>query len=565
MKSVEAKIVLPLSVLGLLFGVYMVSSYFFMNENINRVDNMKDVSYETVMLADNLKLSVVQVQQWLTDISATRAAEGFDDGFDEAAAHAQEIYDILDKLVALDPDYSDEVDDIKSKFEPYYETGQKMAQAYIDDGPEGGNAMMGEFDTVAQDINEAVDALKEQALADADASAISLAERCQQIQRFTIIATIIIVIVYLVTLTTFKKTVVRPIRLILAKLKLMAENSGDLTQKIDYTGKDEIGALAENFNKMQESFRVLIRQVIDISENTFEGMQQTKNNIDTGLTLVREMNTRASNISGNMEENAASVEETTAVNAEINEGLKQMTEHANTEAKRSNEIRTRAEQLRNSALESQERAKEINESTRQKLDQAIEKAKDVEKVNTLTDTIMDIADQTNLLALNASIEAARAGEAGKGFAVVASEITSLASDSAKAVVEIRAVNENVLKVVEELVQTLSEIYTFIREEVVKDYEETVKTGEQYSNDAEKFQTVTTGIANTSNDILASMNMMADTMNMMSKASGQSAEDTTEISNNVTRLMGYFDEIADLSAELSKGTETLRNLVDQYTV
>lgn len=565
MKSVEAKIVLPLSVLGLLFGVYMVSSYFFMNENINRVENMKDVSYETVMLADNLKLSVVQVQQWLTDISATRAAEGFDDGFDEAAAHAQEIYDILDKLVALDPDYSDEVDDIKSKFEPYYETGQKMAQAYIDDGPEGGNAMMGEFDTVAQDINEAVDALKEQALADADASAISLAERCQQIQRFTIIATIIIVIVYLVTLTTFKKTVVRPIRLILAKLKLMAENSGDLTQKIDYTGKDEIGALAENFNKMQESFRVLIRQVIDISENTFEGMQQTKNNIDTGLTLVREMNTRASNISGNMEENAASVEETTAVNVEINEGLKQMTEHANTEAKRSNEIRTRAEQLRNSALESQERAKEINESTRQKLDQAIEKAKDVEKVNTLTDTIMDIADQTNLLALNASIEAARAGEAGKGFAVVASEITSLASDSAKAVVEIRAVNENVLKVVEELVQTLSEIYTFIREEVVKDYEETVKTGEQYSNDAEKFQTVTTGIANTSNDILASMNMMADTMNMMSKASGQSAEDTTEISNNVTRLMGYFDEIADLSAELSKGTETLRNLVDQYTV
>lgn len=565
MKSVEAKIVLPLSVLGLLFGVYMVSSYFFMNENINRVDNMKDVSYETVMLADNLKLSVVQVQQWLTDISATRAAEGFDDGFDEAAAHAQEIYDILDKLVALDPDYSDEVDDIKSKFEPYYETGQKMAQAYIDDGPEGGNAMMGEFDTVAQDINEAVDALKEQALADADASAISLAERCQQIQRFTIIATIIIVIVYLVTLTTFKKTVVRPIRLILAKLKLMAENSGDLTQKIDYTGKDEIGALAENFNKMQESFRVLIRQVIDISENTFEGMQQTKNNIDKGLTLVREMNTRASNISGNMEENAASVEETTAVNVEINEGLKQMTEHANTEAKRSNEIRTRAEQLRNSALESQERAKEINESTRQKLDQAIEKAKDVEKVNTLTDTIMDIADQTNLLALNASIEAARAGEAGKGFAVVASEITSLASDSAKAVVEIRAVNENVLKVVEELVQTLSEIYTFIREEVVKDYEETVKTGEQYSNDAEKFQTVTTGIANTSNDILASMNMMADTMNMMSKASGQSAEDTTEISNNVTRLMGYFDEIADLSAELSKGTETLRNLVEQYTV
>lgn len=565
MKSVEAKIVMPLSLLGLLFGTYMVMSYFFMNENINRVGDMNDVSYEAVMLADELKLSVVQVQQWLTDIGATRAAEGFDDGFDEAAAQAENAYDILEKLVAVNPDYADEVTDIRNKFEPYYETGKQMAQAYIDAGPEGGNAMMGDFDTVAENINEAVDELREQALADADASAANLTKRSRQIQRFTIIATIIIVIVYVVTLITFKKTVVRPIRLILAKLKLMAENSGDLTRKIDYTGKDEIGALAENFNKMQESFRVLIRQVIDISQNTSAGMQQTKMHVDTGLTLVREMNTRASNISGNMEENAASVEETTAVNVEINEGLKHMTEHANTEAKRSDEIRTRAEQLKNSALASQKKAREINESTRQKLDQAIEKAKAVEKINELTDTIMDIANQTNLLALNASIEAARAGEAGKGFAVVASEINNLASDSAKAVVEIRSVNENVLRIVNELVQTLNEIYTFISEEVVKDYEETVRTGEQYSNDARNFQTVTTEIANTSNGLLESMNMMANTMNMMSEASGQSAEDTTEISNKITTLMGYFDEISELSAELARGTESLHNLVERYTV
>ena len=460
---------------------------------------------------------------------------------------------------------ADEVADIRNKFEPYYETGKKMAQAYIDEGPEGGNSMMGEFDVVAQNINEVVDTLKEQALSDAEASAKSLAERCKQIQRFVILVTIIVVIVYLVTLITFKRTVVRPIRLILAKLKLMAENSGDLTQKIEYTGKDEIGALAENFNKMQESFRRLIRQVVEISENVSLGMQQTKGNVDTGLTLVHEMNTRASNISGKMQENASSVQETTAVSIEMNEGLKQMTDNANVEAERSHEIRKRAKQLKDSALVSQKRAEEINENTRQKLDQAIENAKSVEKVNELADTIMDIANQTNLLALNASIEAARAGEAGKGFAVVASEITNLASDSAKAVVEIRTVNESVLKIVEELVRTLKDIYTFISEEVVKDYEETVKTGEQYSDDAERFQAVTSEIAKTSNDILASMNMMADAMNVMSIASGESAEDTTEISNNVSKLMGYFDEISDLSEELSEGTNSLRNLVEQYTV
>lgn len=565
MKSVEAKIVLPLSLLGLLFGTYLIMSYFFMNENINSINSMNNVSYETVILSEELKLSVVQVQQWLTDISATRAAEGFDDGFDEAAAHAQNVYDILDKLEAVNPDYANEITDIRNKFETYYETGQKMAQAYIDEGPDGGNALMGEFDTVAQNINDAVDIFKEQALVNADASISNLTNRSVRIQRFTILAAIVIIIVYLITLIIFRKTVVHPIRLILAKLKLMAENSGDLTQKIDYTGKDEIGALADNFNKMQESFRVLIRQVIDISENTSSGMQQTKGNVENGLTLVHEMNTMAASISSNMEENAASIEETTAVNAEINEGLRKMTEQAIAEAERSDEIRTRAEQLKNTAIISQKRAKELNENTKEKLNQAIENAKNVEKINALTDTIMDISSQTNLLALNASIEAARAGEAGKGFAVVATEITSLASNSAKAVEEIRTVNENVLKVVEELVLTIKEIYTYINEEVVKDYEETVKTGEQYSDDAENFQTVTTDIANTSDKLLTAMNSMTNTMNMMSEASGQSAEDTTEISSNITRLMEYFDGIAKMSVELSKGTENLRNLVGKYTV
>lgn len=565
MKSVQTKTVLPLTVIGLLFVMYLILTFLTTDSNSRHIDKMQNVSYETVLLSEELKLSVVQVQQWLTDISATRAEDGYDDGFEEADKYAKNVYDILNKLVEVNPEYSDEAADIKSKFEPYYATGKKMAQAYIDEGPKGGNAMMEEFDTVAENINEAVDVLKEEALADDNASMSIITKRNNQMKVFSGIAAIIILVVYIGAVISIRKTVVRPIRLILAKLKVMSENSGDLTQMIEYTGKDEIGALASNFNKMQESFRTLIQKVIDISERTSAGMQQTKEYVNNGIELVHEMNTKASNISGNMEENAASVEETTAVSVEIDNSLKSMTERANSEAEHADTVRNRAVQLKKSALESQERAKQINENTKMQLETAIENAKDVEKINVLTDTIMDISEQTNLLALNASIEAARAGEAGKGFAVVATEITNLASNSAKAVEEIRVVNDRVLSIVNELVTTLNEIYTFISEEVVKDYEETVETGEKYNEDAKTFQSVTKEIADTSRKLLESMNSMTETLHTVSDASGQSAEDTTEISNNVTRLMGYFDEISDLSVELSQATESMQSLVSQYTV
>lgn len=35
----------------------------------------------------NLQLHVIQVQQWLTDISATRGAPGYDDGYDDMGKH----------------------------------------------------------------------------------------------------------------------------------------------------------------------------------------------------------------------------------------------------------------------------------------------------------------------------------------------------------------------------------------------------------------------------------------------------------------------------------------------
>jgi methyl-accepting chemotaxis protein len=91
------------------------------------------------------------------------------------------------------------------------------------------------------------------------------------------------------------------------------------------------------------------------------------------------------------------------------------------------------------------------------------------KIADIIGVIDEIAFQTNLLALNAAVEAARAGEQGRGFAVVASEVRNLASRSAGAAKEIKAlIHDSVGKVnegtrlVDESGRVLDEIVTRVK-------------------------------------------------------------------------------------------------------
>ena len=142
---------LPLLVIiCLVVGVYILSGIIKSNAKLTAEESVVFAG-----VANQMKLDVVQVQQWLSDISATRAQDGLDDGFKEAEKSSISFEKGLNEFRAMYERESDQqglqkLNELKVAFQEYYRVGITMAQAYIDGGPAAGNKAMAAFDDAAE-------------------------------------------------------------------------------------------------------------------------------------------------------------------------------------------------------------------------------------------------------------------------------------------------------------------------------------------------------------------------------------------------------------------------------
>ncbi|WP_238917136.1 methyl-accepting chemotaxis protein [Clostridium sp. YIM B02555] len=564
-KGIKLKVLLPLITLSLFFLVFMAIQFNSTSNNLKKVREMNSKYFYTSTKADQLKLDVVQVQQFLTDISATRGAKGFDDGFDEAEKYAKDLESVLGELKEKNPESASELDNIQKSFKPYYETGKKMAQAYIDGGPEKGNLSMEEFDSTAEKINDEVDKFNEEAAKNIEISINSIENDIRNTVILIGISIVALIIILVMTWRYISKHIVTPITTMLSKLNEMSNNGGDLTQRIDFHSNDEIGEMAKSFNLMQDSFRQIIHVVINESRSVENKVEKANENMGKLSGLIENVYATTEELSSGMEETAASTEEMSSTTSLINLDMKGIAEKAKSEAENSKLINERANELKNKAVLSMENAKRINSQTQSKLLEAIEKAKEVEKIKVLSEAILEISSQTNLLALNASIEAQRAGEAGKGFSVVAEEIGNLAEDSKNTVSEISNVSNIVMEIVDNLVSTSQDMIKFINEDVVSDYEMIVKTGEQYSEDAAMIYDMTTEFSNKSNHIMDSMFRVGDAVKQITDSNNELAIGTNNIAENMNTISESSGNVVELIKEVNVSTNELVSMVNNFKV
>ena len=218
---------------------------------------------------------------------------------------------------------------------------------------------------------------------------------------------------------------------------------GDVSAGIEVNSHDEMGALANSFNKMIDNTRLqakaieaiaqgdLTVSVVERSEHddvnrALKRMLELNNSVFSNISVSagqvscasKQIADGAQGLAQGASEQAAAVEQLSASMTAVAEKTKANAVMAEDAAQLADSIKQRAEQGSEQMGRMVEAVGDINEAS-----QAISKVIQV---------IDNIAFQTNILALNAAVEAARAGQHGRGFAVVAEEVRNLATKSAAA-------------------------------------------------------------------------------------------------------------------------------------
>lgn len=248
------------------------------------------------------------------------------------------------------------------------------------------------------------------------------------------IVVIILAVPLMLLFVLINWSIVSPINVTNAALHNIATGDGDLTQRLDDKGKDEIAVLAKGFNSFVEKTATMLRDFGPLTESLQNSQSSLQENVAHSSLLVNQLEEESNSISVAIKQMVTSTEEVT-IGAQ---SAASAADQANHEAVQGQVVVTGTIEK---ITELSQQLDATSAITQEFKDHS-------EQVGKILEVIRGIADQTNLLALNAAIEAARAGEHGRGFSVVADEVRNLASRTQQSTNEISVIIDSIQQGVE---------------------------------------------------------------------------------------------------------------------